>query len=261
MMNEYLQLTYIDILLASGFILVAGIVSLVLRLKFEKTLFVAALRTALQLLLAGAAIGFVFDIQTSWLVLLLAVLMVLLSGREAVRRQKYKLTGAGWDTLISMFVSSFLVAILVTAVVIGSDPWWNPPLFIPMIGMIIGNSLNGISLALERFLSSCKTQRREIEMRLYLGATVNEATLPLFRDAIRAGMTPMINAMTIVGIVSIPGMMTGQLLAGADPRDAVMYQIVVMYMLAASTTLGSLMVVYLVKRRLTTDHGTIRVDF
>jgi putative ABC transport system permease protein len=132
--------------------------------------------------------------------------------------------------------------------------------FIPLLGMIIGNSLNGISLSLDRFLGACANERRRIESRLALGATPNEAVQPIVREAIRTGMIPMMNAMAIVGVVSLPGMMTGQLLAGADPMDAVLYQIVVMYMIAAAVALGSSMVVLLARRRVFNEAMAVRTD-
>ncbi len=256
-MNNYIQLTPYHISLAAGFVLIAGIISALMRLGLVKSLFIGAIRTAVQLGLAGVTLGLVFGIRSVWLVVLLAAVMIFLAGREAVARQKIKLSGTGLDVLIAMALSSTIVSVSVTGVVISCEPWWTPHLFIPMLGMILGNSLTGISLALDSFLGDCKTRRREIEDNLTLGANQVEATLPFVRKAIRTGMMPMINSMSIVGIVSLPGMMTGQLLAGADPKDAVMYQIVVMYMLVAATTFGSILAVWLARRRVFTDYMAI----
>ncbi len=249
-MNEYIHLTPFQISLSAGFVLAAGIISALMRLGLLTTLMVASFRTVVQLSLAGAVLGFVFGLKTIWLVLLLALMMVLLAWREAIARQKSKIKGTGLDVMISLSLSSFLVTVIVTGVVISAKPFWTPYIFIPLLGMILGNTLTGISLALDSFVSDCKSKRKEIEDRLLLGANPVEATLHIARNAIRTGMMPMINSMSIVGIVSFPGMMTGQLLAGADPKDAVMYQIVVMFMLVASTALGSLFTVWLTRRRL-----------
>ncbi len=257
-MGPSIPLSFTDIALASGFVLLAGVVSLFLRLGMERTLLWAALRTLIQLGIAGLTLGFVFRLNSWYLVCGLALIMALMAGREAIRRQKNKLPGIWWDTMITITLTSFLVAVLVTGVVVGADPWWRPSVFIPIIGMILGNSLNGISISLERFLNSCKTQKSQIEARLLLGANPREASLPYAREAVRAGMIPIINAMMIVGIVSLPGMMTGQLLAGADPKDAVLYQIVVMYMLAAASSLGSMFIILLARRRLFRHGGTFQ---
>ncbi len=259
-MKQYIELSPLDVALAAGLVFAAGLVSALFRLGLSKRLAVGALRTALQLGIAGAALELVFGMKHVILVLLLAAGMIFLAGREAIRRQAVRLSGVPGDTLLAMAVSSFVVAVIVTGVVVGAKPWWAPQFFIPLLGMILGNSLNGISLALDRFLTSCATRRREIEARLALGATAAEASRPFLRDAVRTGMTPIINAMAIVGLVSLPGMMTGQLLAGADPRDAVLYQIVVMYMLVAAVAIGSVLAVLLARRRVFTRDMALRQD-
>ena len=259
-MKGYYELTYLQVLISAGFVLAAGVFSLLLKLQLARRLWTAALRTALQLSLAGLVLEFFFDLNRVYWILLLALGMVLIAGREMMRRLTVRIPGNALDSLLAMTISSFTVAITVTGVIIGARPWWEPPVFIPLLGMILGNSLTGISIALDSFLKSCARGRREIEMRLLLGASTGEATLPEFRDAIRAGLIPIINAMSIVGLVSIPGMMTGQILAGADPADAVLYQIIVMYMIAAAASLGSILAVWAARRRLFTPDQALRPD-
>jgi len=260
MNDSYISLGPINILIAAGFVMLAGLISVFFQLGLLKKLAVGMARTALQLLLAGAALATVFGLQHIGLVLLLGLVMTLLAGREVMARLKVKLKGAGMDALLTMTITSFVVAVMVTGVVIGAKPFWKPSVFIPLLGMILGNSLNGISLSLDSFLTTCAKQRHRIEARLALGASPNEALQPIVREAIRTGMIPMTNAMAIVGIVSLPGMMTGQLIAGADPMDAVMYQIVVMYMLAAAVALGSSGVVLLARKRVMNRDMTLRQE-
>lgn len=246
--------------LAAVFVLAAGLLSAAFRLGLVKSLAVSAVRTAIQLAIAGLALEIVFGLERVWFVLLLAVFMLLLAGREARRRQKVRLSGLALDTMFSMTLSSFVVATTVTGLVIGAQPWWSPPYFIPIFGMVVGNSLTGISLALNHFLQGCVRERRHIEENLALGATPNEATLPLVRESVRTGMIPIINAMAIVGLVSLPGVMTGQLLAGADPKNAVQYQIIVMYMICAAVAFGSSSVVLLIRKRVFTSDMALRND-
>ncbi len=128
-------------------------------------------------------------------------------------------------------------------------PWYTPQYFIPLSGMIIGNSMNAITIALDRLFSDIRKQRDQVELALCLGATYQEATMSIFRDTIRAGMIPSINALMTVGLVSIPGMMTGQILAGSNPVIAIKYQIIVMLMLVASTAIGSMIVITVMRKR------------
>ena len=116
--------------------------------------------------------------------------------------------------------------------------------------MVLGNTLNGISLGLERFLDSLSVRRKEVEMLLSLGATSWEAANELIRDALRTSMIPTLNSMLVMGVVSLPGMMTGQILAGISPGEAVRYQIIVVFILAAAAALGSILIVILTFRAL-----------
>jgi putative ABC transport system permease protein len=131
-------------------------------------------------------------------------------------------------------------------VVVGAKPWWKPQYFIPLAGMLIGNSMNAVAISLDRLLGDLRKKRQEIEMMLCLGADYKEASKDVVKQAMRAGMIPSINSMMAAGVVFIPGMMTGQILAGADPALAIRYQIVVMVMLVGSTAIMSLLAVRLV---------------
>jgi putative ABC transport system permease protein len=143
---------------------------------------------------------------------------------------------------------------LALTAIVQADPWYLPQYAIPFLGMILGNTLTGISLGLDRFGEALTTGRDAVEMRLTLGATRWEAALPAIREAVRTGMIPILNSMTVAGLVSLPGMMTGQLLSGVDPVEAVKYQIVIMFVIASATALGTVGVVLLSYRRLFNRH-------
>ena len=168
---------------------------------------------------------------------------------HAVRgRVKEEHVGVFLPTFVSMLVSYATVAWIVTAVIVQADPWYKPQYFIPLGGMIAGNSMNAITLALERLFADLRDGCDRVELALSLGATYQEATAEMVRQAIKTGMIPSINALMTVGLVSLPGMMTGQILAGSDPVVAILYQIVVMLMLVAATAIGSTIVVHVVRR-------------
>ena len=148
-----------------------------------------------------------------------------------------------------MMISFFTVAFVVTAVIIDVQPWWEPRYFIPLGGMVIGNSMNAIAIALERMLGEMRSRQNEIEMQLCLGADSIEASKEIVKNAMQAGMIPSINSMMAVGMVFIPGMMTGQILSGSDPLIAIKYQIVVMVMITGATAIGTLLAILLVRKR------------
>jgi putative ABC transport system permease protein len=150
----------------------------------------------------------------------------------------------------SMFVSSFVVTIFALTVILGDDPWYTPQYAIPLLGMLLGNTMNGISIAMDRLTQTAWEQARTIEARLMLGERADEAIADIRRQAIRSGMIPIINAMAAAGVISLPGMMTGQILAGAPPLDAVKYQILIMFLIAAGTGFGTLAAIAVGSRHL-----------
>jgi putative ABC transport system permease protein len=249
MTPEIVSIGYWQLAIGLVFILLAGLASLYHALKLGKDLLVGTIRTFVQLFALGYILIFIFKLDNSAFVLAVFGFMIFFAAWEIRSRIKEKQVTFFWPLFISMAISYAIVSYLVTAVVVNVNPWWKPQYFIPLGGMVIGNSMNAIAIALERLLGELRKRRHEVEAMLCLGADYKEASKDMLGTAMRAGMIPSINSMMAVGVVFIPGMMTGQILAGADPLQAVRYQIVVMVMLVGSTAIGSLLVVYLVRKR------------
>jgi putative ABC transport system permease protein len=174
------------------------------------------------------------------LVMLMSSVMLLAAGREVQARQKRKMPGLS-GYLIStgaMFVSSFSVTMIALLVIIRVEPWYTPQYAIPLLGMLLGNTMTGISLAMDRMTDQLYGRRDEVEQRLLLGQTWQEASREIRQDCMRTGMMPIINSMAAAGLVSLPGMMTGQILSGTPPIEAVRYQILIMFLIAAGTGFG-----------------------
>lgn len=242
----YLELSNWHVALAALLILVNGVISVVLSLKMEKTLLIASVRTVLQLFLVGLVLEWVFRFDRWYVVVLLGCLMTLIAGSTAASRGKRSYAGIWLNCIVSIWGSAWLVTAFALFVVFeGTEKWYQPQYAIPLLGMVLGNILNGITLGLNSFTESLVNRRDYIESMLAIGATRWEAALDPMREAIRTGMTPIINAMMIVGLVSLPGMMTGQLVSGMDPLQAVKYQIVIMFLIASATALGTVGVVML----------------
>lgn len=235
----YIELSNVQVAIAAAVILVNGLISLSLKLGLEKSLLIASLRTIVQLTLIGFVLKWVFEVDEPLVVLAILALMTVVAGLTAWKRIRFRYPGMMLNTLISMWASSWVVlAFAMVAVLQSETSWSNPQYVIPLLGMLLGNTLNGITLGLGGVLTAFQTQRGEIEMLLSLGASRWEAASRPIQDSIRTGMIPIINSMMVVGLVSLPGMMTGQLLSGTDPIDAVKYQIVIMFLIASATALG-----------------------
>ena len=235
--------------------IVNGAISIWLKLNLNRSLLIASARTVVQLLLIGVVLKFVFEFDRWYLVLAVLSIMTLLAGILGTERCRLRYPGMQRDSILSIWSGSWIVSAIALFAILAVEPWYRPQYTIPILGMILGNALTGVSLGLDRFTQGLLDKRMEVENWLALGASRWEAARPLVVEAVRAAMIPTLNAMAAVGIVSLPGMMTGQLLAGVDPLDAVKYQIVIMFLLASATAMGSVGVVVLAYRRLfNADH-------
>lgn len=249
-MNTALQhLSLLDVGIAALLILVNGAVSAALSLGLGRKLVLAALRTVVQLLAVGYVLGWVFAFARWYAVLPLMALMTVVAGLAAASRGDRIYRGQRADSVLSIWCSAWLVAAVALFAVIRIHPWYAPQYAIPILGMILGNTLTGVSLAVERMTEALTARRDRVEMALALGATRWEAAQGPAREAVRAGMIPTLNQMSVVGLVSLPGMMTGQVLGGQSPLQAVRYQIVIMFLIAASSALGTVGAVLLAYRR------------
>lgn len=249
------DVSLLQLVLASALLLVALGLSVALRLGLTKGIAVAATRMVVQLSLLGLVLEWVFASRNAVVIVALAVGMALLAGHAAVRRTSRRFRGIWLDALVSVLGASFIVTGATVLGVLRVEPWYDPQYLIPLHGMLLGNALTGISLSLDRFMEGAASGRSHVDARLALGATRWEAARPLVRDAVRTGLVPITNSMAVMGLVSLPGMMTGQLLAGADPEGAIRYQILIVFMIAACVALAALGVVMLAYRRLfTADH-------
>ena len=238
-MNGPIELSVADLAAAAALLLIHGALSAWLGLGLERKLLVAALRTVVQLTLLGYLLVPVLTWDEPGLVLLLCCAMVAVGAREAVRRVQRRYRGIGAVALGSLALSGGTTAVLATAVLVAVDPWWSPRYLIPLLGMILGNGLTGIGLGLDRCLDGLHRGRGGVEVLLARGATRWEAARPVAAEAIRTGLIPILNSMSVVGLVSIPGMMTGQILGGTDPIAASRYQILILFLIAGATALGT----------------------
>lgn len=241
-------------------VLLAGGVSAFLKLGLLQSLIWGTIRAFVQLTLIGYILAYIFKWNSLSIIIPIIFFMCFIAAREASRRVNEPAREPVLVSFLSLTASTFLVGIIVVALIIGPDPWYSARVMIPIFGMILGNSMNGISLALDRMYSEVRSHVDEVEELLCFGATPWESVRDLVKRAVKAGMTPTINSLMVVGLVSLPGMMTGQILAGADPREAVRYQIVVMVMVAAAVAIGCLLIVGLSYRKMFTEDLALAED-
>jgi UDP-glucose/iron transport system permease protein len=250
-----LDLSLWQVGLAVLLVAVVVVVSTRQALGLERDLVVGSVRTVVQLYVVGLILAVVFATARWYAVALILVVMTAVATQAAVARLRKPLPGGHWIAAAALTVSTAATLAYVIAVVVRVRPWYEPQYVIPIAGMILGNAMTSAALAGDRLQGDLRSRADEVETMLALGFSGREAVQPLVRASLRAAMIPTVNGMMTVGLVQLPGMMTGQILAGASPLTAIRYQIVVMFMLAVATALSSLIFVRLaVSRYLTGAH-------
>mmetsp|Transcript_19885 Transcript_19885/g.50038 ORF Transcript_19885/g.50038 Transcript_19885/m.50038 type:complete len:460 (+) Transcript_19885:270-1649(+) len=266
------ELGWLAVLTSALLIIVNITLSVRLSLGLTSKLAVAAVRCVLQLSVLGVVLEPIFDFgyhgqdgvekgeSVWWLVTLYSALMLAVAAIEASSRPALAYRWMLTHTLISMGTSVTFVLSYLLLLVVRVKPWWSAQYFIPITGMLLGNATSGVSLGLSNIIDALTTQRAQVETMLALGATRWEATQAHVHRAIITAMTPVLNQMSVVGVVSIPGMMTGQILGGQAPMQAARYQIVIMFAVLASTTIGCVGAVLLATSQLVDTAHRFRPD-
>lgn len=237
-----IDLSYLDLAVVYGLVLLVIGLARLRGIGQERDMLIASLRMVVQLLALGYVLHLVFALRSPAPVLLIMLIMAVFSVQAVAARVRERMPNFYRVVGVAIFVGCGGATFFFCSLVIGLTPWYDPRYLIPLAGMIIGNSMTGASLAAERLAAEMKERRDEIEALLCLGASPRQAARDAVRSAYRAALIPSINAMAAMGIVFIPGMMTGQILSGTDPIIAVKYQIAIMCVITGSVAVTSLLI-------------------
>ena len=227
---------------ALGLILAAIALSSWQKLGLEGSLALATGRTIAQLTVVGYFLGVVFAFKSPWAVLAVLGGMLVVAAIVARNRISQKIPRLLPLIAGSILVSTALTLTYTSLLIVQPQPWYDPQTVIPLAGIVLGNAMNGAAIAGDRLVSTLNSSQLEIETHLSLGATPQQAVAQYRRDAIKAGLIPTINSMMVVGLVTLPGIITGQLLGGADPIQAAAFQMLILFMLAFATLLTTILV-------------------
>ena len=228
------------------------------RLGQVRSISIATARLVLQMMLLALVLRAIVAANNPWVVVAIGLVMLGTAAHTVGARQRR----ARWEIRLEAFGAMAASTVVVMAVAVRLalrvEPWYDPLTVIPMLGMVLGNSVSAVSLAAERFESDLRADRDLVELRLSLGATSRQAASAASRSAVSAGLSPIINNMMIAGIVAIPGMTTGQLLAGADVGQAIRYQILLYLAIAAVAAFGVMILLEIRLRRCFTPAHQLR---
>lgn len=207
------------------------------KINQTKLLFVATIRMTVQLILAGLFLSFLFHTNSPLFTLGYLVVMMGFSIHRALQKQKWLPPQFQWSVACSMFGSGFFILAFFLLVVIRT-PFSNPQYAIPIGGMIFGNTMTGVTLALKTFSESLQLEQDQIQTLFCFGVKPQKILQPIANRALETALLPTLNNMVGMGIVSLPGMMTGQMLSGTLPTTAILYQISIMIAICAAACLA-----------------------
>lgn len=210
-------------------------------LRLSRDLWLSVVRMSVQLALVGLYLKYLFAINAPALNVLWIVVMLVVADVTILRRAGLRVRHFFPSTLAAIAAGTLFSVAYLLLLVIRPEPLYDARYLVPLAGMILGNCLQGNVIGLERFYSSIRKNENEYLTYLLLGATRREAVRPYFREALKASVSPTLASMATLGLVSLPGMMTGQILGGSEPWVAVKYQIAIMLCIFASMSLAAVL--------------------
>jgi putative ABC transport system permease protein len=257
---RYVTIPFPRLALALALVLVAIGISRRAALGLERDLAIGSLRAAVQLIAIGYLLLLLFSHEHPAVVLLMLAVMLTVAAVTAARRVEH---GPPARTLapraLAAIAAGAVVALVpVFACIVPPRPWFEARYLIPVGGMMLSNAMNVVAQVFERVFAQAHAEAATVEQWLALGATPKQALSSVTRSALRAAMIPTINGLVTVGLVSLPGMMTGQILSGAPPEQAVRYQLVVMYQLVAVAAVSGALAAWFARRLLFTPREQLR---
>ncbi|KYP20978.1 iron export ABC transporter permease subunit FetB [Streptococcus parauberis] len=240
-MNGAASISVPSLLIASSLVIITLFFSYWQKLRLEKEIIVGAIRAVVQLLLVGFVLNYIFGYENPIFTALLLLFMIVNASYNAAKRGK----GIKNGFAISFLAITLGAVITLSVLILSRILHFVPNQMIPVGGMIISNSMVAIGLCYKQLLSDFQNKQEEVETKLALGADILPASIDIIRDVIKTGMVPTIDSSKTLGIVSLPGMMTGLILAGTSPIQAVKYQMMVTFMLLSTTSIASFVASYL----------------
>jgi len=240
-MNGSNTIDITSLLMASSLVLVTLFFSYWQKLKLEKEVMIGVVRAVVQLVIVGYILEYVFGLENPVFTTLLLLFMIINAAYNAAKRGKAVKKGLMISFLSITVGTMVTLAVLVLSRTIQYEPFQ----VIPVSGMIVGNAMVALGLCYKQIAADFKNKREEVETKLSLGADILPSSIEIIRDSIKTGMLPTIDSAKTLGIVSLPGMMTGLILAGSSPMEAIKYQIMVTFMLLSTTSISSFIACYL----------------
>ena len=259
-MNDYILISNTSLLISVSLMLVVAIIGFINKLGITKNVLLGTIRSFAQLTLMGYVLEWIFDLSRWYFTVLMIIVMIIFATYDSYKRIDFRPGKTFFCCLTSMVIGTAFPLAFMFYIVLKIAPWYNPQYVIPISAMVISNTMTAISIALNTFGNDLRLRRYEVEAKLSLGAKKGLALEAIRKSAIKAGLIPTINALMVLGIVKLPGMMTGQILGGVSPIESVKYQLLIMYMISSAAAVSLFILVYLVENGVFNNREQIRYE-
>lgn len=273
--EQYIAISNSSLAISAAAMLVVAIIALLYKLNITRSILLGTVRSFAQLTIMGNVLGWIFDVRQWYLTVLMLIVMLFFATIDSYKRIDFRfepkcpLKGLRrlvkqcgqktfWYCLSSMVMGCIAPLAFMFYIVVRVSPWYNPQYIIPMSAMVISNTMTAISICLNTYGNELRLRLLEVETKLSLGARPSKAIELIRKNAVKAGLIPTINVLMVLGIVKLPGMMTGQILGGVAPVESVRYQLLVMYVISASTAISLFILAALTQRAVFNDREQIR---
>lgn len=262
MPDASVQLTWGDIAVASLLLVIHAGLSIRFQLKLAKPLAIAAVRMVVQLSLLAVILQWLFDTESALATAIMVLIMLGFAAWETWRRIGRPLAGRNGYLVPGGAIAVAGLTTLGYALFtqLSPKPWYAPRYAVPILGMILGSVMNAVALGIDNLTQNAMRERVNIEAQLVLGRRFDEAMRSHVQRAMRTALLPTLNLMAATGLVMIPGMMTGQIITGTSPHDAIKYQMMIILLVAGATALAVFLAVMGTLRLLTDERERLRLD-
>lgn len=244
-----------------GLLVIPVALSLFAKLGIIRQLAIATGRMTGQLFLMSILLIYLFRWDNAWLNVGWVIMMIFFACFSAMINSKLSFRKFFGPVFLSYFIGAGFVLLFFNTVIVNHENIFTARLLVVIGGMLLGNSLNSTIIGISHYYESIRKENRRYLYLLSLGATQNEALLPFFRDAMLAALKPFMASMATMGLVSLPGMMTGQILGGASPETAIKYQIAIVLAILTAVTISVALSIYFTSRKAFNAYGVLRNDF
>ncbi|EXJ23615.1 YbbM seven transmembrane helix protein [Alkalibacterium sp. AK22] len=254
-MNANLEINNFSLILSTGLLMIAIFIDYKEKLNLGNDIFIAGVRAVIQLFLIGYVLSYIIRLDNVLVTLAMVLFIVFNAGYNAHKRSE----GIPRSFMIAMTAIGLGTAITLGILVVSGAIEWVPSQIVPITGMIASNAMVALGLTFQSLNSKFSDQRQQVLEKLALGANEKQASMSIIRESVKTGMSPSIDRTKTVGLVSLPGMMSGLIFAGIEPTEAIRYQIVVMFMLIGVTSIASFIASYLAYRQFFNDRSQLTV--